>query len=110
MLRAAVEAGTAVGKQAKALMDSGGLVGDELVVGVVTDRIAQQDCSDGFILDGFPRTLPQAQLLDEMVMLKPRASQTPRPAPFDPRAILTPPLPSPCSCREMASPPALSLA
>mmetsp|Transcript_65477 Transcript_65477/g.174384 ORF Transcript_65477/g.174384 Transcript_65477/m.174384 type:complete len:274 (-) Transcript_65477:367-1188(-) len=67
MLRAAVKAGTPVGVQAKAVMDSGGLVGDELVVGVVSERIAQPDCGDGFILDGFPRTMQQAKLLDELL-------------------------------------------
>lgn len=64
MLRAAVAAGTELGKIADGLMKSGGLVDDDLVLGIVKDRIALPDCAKGFILDGFPRTLKQAQLLD----------------------------------------------
>lgn len=63
MLRAAVKAGTALGLQAKELMDAGKLVTDELVIALVKERIAQTDCKNGFLLDGFPRTEPQA---DEM--------------------------------------------
>merc|ERR1712217_319727 len=68
MLREAVAAGTEVGKKAKSVMESGGLVSDEIVIGIIQDRIKQQDCGWGFILDGFPRTLPQAKALDDMLM------------------------------------------
>eukprot|EP00929_Paragymnodinium_shiwhaense_P106400 TRINITY_DN7173_c0_g2_i3.p1 TRINITY_DN7173_c0_g2~~TRINITY_DN7173_c0_g2_i3.p1 ORF type:complete len:692 (-),score=181.26 TRINITY_DN7173_c0_g2_i3:93-2168(-) len=64
MLRAAVAAGTEVGIKAKAVMDSGGLVSDDIVVGIIKDRIKEGDCAKGFILDGFPRTLEQATMLD----------------------------------------------
>ena len=66
MLRAAVKNGTALGKQAKAFMDAGGLVPDEVVIGIVKDRLAEPDCGKGFILDGFPRTIPQAEALDRV--------------------------------------------
>lgn len=65
MFRAAIKAGTELGKQAKALMDEGKLVPDELTVALVKDRIAQPDCANGFLLDGFPRTIPQADALKE---------------------------------------------
>jgi adenylate kinase len=67
MLRAAVAADSPIGLQADAVMKAGGLVDDELVLGVVKERIQQSDCSKGFILDGFPRTLVQAQMLDEIL-------------------------------------------
>jgi len=65
MFRAAVKAGTPLGKQAKACMDKGELVPDEVTIGLVKERIAQADAQEGFMLDGFPRTLPQAEALDE---------------------------------------------
>ncbi|MDP3311706.1 MAG: adenylate kinase [Polaromonas sp.] len=63
MLRAAVKAGTPLGIEAKKVMDSGGLVSDDLIINLVKDRIAQPDCSNGFLFDGFPRTLPQADAM-----------------------------------------------
>ncbi len=64
ILRAAVKEGTDVGKQAKEYMDRGDLVPDEVIIGVIAERLQQEEASDGFILDGFPRTLPQAEALD----------------------------------------------
>lgn len=63
MLRAAVKAGTELGLAAKKIMDAGGLVSDELIIGLVKDRIAQPDCKNGFLFDGFPRTIPQAEAM-----------------------------------------------
>lgn len=65
MLRAAVKAGSELGKQAKEIMDAGKLVTDELVIALVKERIAQDDCSNGFLLDGFPRTIPQADAMKD---------------------------------------------
>ena len=70
MLRAAVKAGTEVGLKAKAVMEAGGLVSDDIVIGVVSDRIDEADCKKGFILDGFPRTVPQAEALTKMLASK----------------------------------------
>ncbi len=67
MLRAAVAAGTPVGRQAKSVMDAGKLVSDEIVAAIVEERIEQDDCANGFLLDGFPRTLVQAETLDAML-------------------------------------------
>jgi adenylate kinase len=70
MLRAAGKAGTEIGVKAKAIMESGGLVPDEVVIGIVAERIDQPDCENGVILDGFPRTLPQAAALDAVLKKK----------------------------------------
>lgn len=70
MLRAAVAAGTPVGLKAKEIMAGGGLVPDEVVVGIISDRIDQPDAKNGFILDGFPRTVPQAEALDDLLRHK----------------------------------------
>ena len=67
MLRAAVAAGTDVGKRAKAVMDAGQLVSDAIVNEIVSDRIDSADCAKGFILDGYPRTVPQAEALDQIL-------------------------------------------
>jgi len=72
MLRAAVKAGTPVGLQAKAVMESGGLVSDEIVIGIIADRIDEADCAKGFILDGFPRTVAQAEALTKLLKQKGR--------------------------------------
>ena len=65
MLRAAVKAETPLGLQAKDIMASGGLVSDDLIIGLVKDRIAESDCANGFLFDGFPRTIPQAEALQQ---------------------------------------------
>lgn len=65
MLRAAVKAGTPLGVQAKKVMDSGALVSDDIIIGLVKERIAQPDCANGFLFDGFPRTIPQADALKD---------------------------------------------
>lgn len=66
ILRAAIKEGTQIGLRAKAYMDAGNLVPDEVVIGIVEERIAKPDCAQGYILDGFPRTLPQAQALSKI--------------------------------------------
>ncbi len=66
MLRAAVRAGTPLGIEAKKVMDSGGLVSDSIILGLIKERIAQADCANGFLLDGFPRTIAQAEGLEAM--------------------------------------------
>ena len=65
MLREAIKNGTELGLQAKAVMDAGNLVSDELIIKLVKERISQDDCKDGFLFDGFPRTIPQAEALQE---------------------------------------------
>jgi len=67
MLREAVGAGTELGKRARAVMEQGGLVGDDIIIGVVRERLAAADAGAGFVLDGFPRTVPQARALDAML-------------------------------------------
>ncbi len=66
MIRAAIKDGTELGKQASELIKTGALVPDEVVVGIVKERLAQSDCANGFILDGFPRTIPQAEALEQL--------------------------------------------
>ncbi|MDD5319747.1 MAG: adenylate kinase [Methylococcales bacterium] len=66
MLRAAVRAGTPLGVQAKQVMDTGGLVSDDIILGLIKERIAEPDCANGFLLDGFPRTIAQAEGLKKM--------------------------------------------
>jgi len=70
ILRAAIAAGTPAGKRIKAIVDKGGLVPDETVVGIIAERIAEPDAKAGFILDGFPRTVPQAEALDTLLASK----------------------------------------
>lgn len=70
MLREAVAAGTEIGKKAKAVMDAGQLVSDEIVIGIVSDRIEKPDAKNGFVLDGFPRTVAQAEALDKLLAAK----------------------------------------
>ena len=66
IIRAALKNGTPMGLQAKAYIEAGKLVPDDVVIGIIKDRLAEDDCQNGFILDGFPRTIPQAEALDEM--------------------------------------------
>jgi adenylate kinase len=70
MLRAAVASGSELGQEAKAVMDAGKLMPDEIMVQIISDRISEQDCANGFILDGFPRTTAQAEALDKMLEKK----------------------------------------
>jgi adenylate kinase len=65
MLRAAVKAGSPLGLEAKKVMDSGGLVSDDIIIGLVKDRLKQDDCANGYLFDGFPRTIPQAEAMKD---------------------------------------------
>src|SRR5690554_3310830 len=67
MVRAAIKSGTALGLKAQEYMDAGQLVPDEVTIGIVAERLAEDDCSKGFLLDGFPRTVPQADALDKIL-------------------------------------------
>ena len=66
IIREALKSGTEMGKKAQSYLDEGKLVPDDVVIGIVRDRLAQGDCKNGFVLDGFPRTIPQAEALDQM--------------------------------------------
>ncbi len=66
IIRAALKSGTEMGLKAKSFIDAGQLVPDDVVIGIIKERLSEDDCKDGFILDGFPRTIPQAEALDEM--------------------------------------------
>lgn len=81
MLRAAISAGTKLGLEAKSYMDKGQLVPDQVVIGLINERVQNPDCEKGFILDGFPRTVPQAEALDQM--LRSRGKQVDRAVLFD---------------------------
>ncbi len=70
MLRAAIAAGTPIGVQAKSVMDAGKLVSDELLISMIDSRLDQPDCANGFVLDGFPRTIPQAEALEQLLAKK----------------------------------------
>lgn len=70
MLRDAVSAGTEIGRRAQEIMEAGALVPDDVVVGIIAERFDQQDCGKGFVLDGFPRTVAQAESLDELLIAK----------------------------------------
>jgi len=72
MLRAAIAAGTELGKKCKAVMDAGDLVSDDIIMGIIGDRIEEDDCKPGFLLDGIPRTVVQAELLEKMLESKGR--------------------------------------
>ena len=67
IIRAALKNGTEMGKKAQAYMDAGKLVPDEVVIGIIEERLQEDDCKNGYVLDGFPRTIPQAEALDKMV-------------------------------------------
>ena len=96
MLREAVQQGTEMGKRAKAAMESGALVSDDIVVGIIADAVKKTECRNGFILDGFPRTVAQAEMLDSMLQkvpdVCPRSPRivhcpSPRPAPRRPTTV-----------------------
>jgi adenylate kinase len=89
MLRAAVAAGTPIGQKAKLVIDAGQLVSDEIVADIVADRIDEADCEKGFLLDGFPRTLAQAEMLDRILQDRDRSLTTVLLLKVDEDALLT---------------------
>ena len=78
IIREALKSGSEMGRKAKSFMDSGKLVPDDVVIGIIQERLAQPDCAKGFILDGFPRTIPQAEALDRMGICLLYTSPSPR--------------------------------
>ena len=96
MLRAAVKSGTPLGTRVKRVMDSGALVSDDIIIALVEDRIAQKDCKNGFLFDGFPRTIPQAEALVQAAANRKRPRTARRHHPHRPlRRRLGPPLVDP---------------
>ena len=84
IIREALKSGTEMGLRAKSFVDAGKLVPDEVVIGIIQERLAKDDCKNGFILDGFPRTIPQAEALDSMGVVIDKVNLLKSKAPFPP--------------------------